>query len=294
MNDSVKEGLLAAYVRLMRPLVRILLRHGVSFAEFAEVIKRVYVSIAAEEFQVPRKRMSKARIAIVTGLTRKEVQRLAEIDDDDFTGAKSNLSRIGRVLLGWHTDPDYTGPYGVPLELPYDSPTGDSFTTLVQTYSGDMTPRAMLDELLRVGIVVQTDSGWYKVVRREYVPESLAPDFLERFGIQIRNFIQTLEHNMLKSAPGKGRFERTVVADNGLRKQDLPGLDAYVRERGQAVLEDLDNWMAQQKSPNREKGDVVVQTGIGIYHYVVREDDEPKSLKRLLEASKSQEELEDM
>lgn len=289
MSDSVKEGLLAAYARLMRPLVRILLRYGVSFAEFSEVLKRVYVSIAAEDFQVPGKKMSKARIAIVTGLTRKEVQRLAEIDDEDFTGSKSNLSRIGRVLLGWHTDPDYTGPYGVPLELPYDSPTGESFTTLVQTYSGDMTPRAMLEELLRVGIVVQTDGGWYKVVRREYVPESLAPDFLERFGIQIRNFIQTLEFNMLKSAPGKGRFERTVVADNGLRRRDLPGLDAYVRQRGQAVLEDIDNWIAQQKKPDEQKGEVVVQTGIGIYHYVVQEDDEPKSLKSLLEESKKHE-----
>jgi hypothetical protein len=282
MNDSVKQGLLAAYARLMRPLVRILLRHGVSFAEFSEVVKRVYVSIAAEEFQVPGRRMSKARIAIVTGLTRKDVQRLAEIDEEDFTGGQSNLSRIGRVLLGWHTDPDYTGPYGVPLELPYDGPTGESFTTLVQTYSGDMTPRAMLEELLRVGIVVQTDAGWYKVVRREYVPDSLAPDFLERFGIQIRNFIQTLEFNMLKSGPGKGRFERTVVADNGMRRMDLDGLDAYVRERGQAVLEDIDNWIAQQKTPSRASGDEVVQTGIGIYHYVVDEDDEPKALKTLL------------
>lgn len=290
MADSVKEGLLAAYARLMRPLVRILLRHGVSFAEFSEVIKRVYVSIAAEDFQVPEKRISKARIAIVTGLTRTEVQRLAEIEDEEFTGAKSNLSRIGRVLLGWHTDPDYTGPYGVPLELPFDSPTGESFTTLVQSYSQDITPRAMLEELLRVGIVVQTDAGWYKVVRREYVPESLAPDFLERFGIQIRNFIQTLEFNMLKSAPGKGRFERTVVADNGLRREDLAGLDAYVRERGQAVLEDIDNWIAQQKKPGDEGHDSIVQTGIGIYHYVVKEDDEPKSLKMLLEESNRLEE----
>ncbi|MEJ1996501.1 MAG: DUF6502 family protein [Limibacillus sp.] len=297
MTDSVKEGLLAAYARLMRPLVRILLRHGVSFAEFSEVIKRVYVTIAAEDFQVPGKKISKARIAIVTGLTRTEVQRLAEIDDEDFTGARSNLGRIGRVLLGWHTDPDYTGPYGVPLELPFDSPTGGSFTTLVEAYSGDMTPHAMLEELLRVGIVVQTDAGWYKVVRREYVPESLAPDFLERFGIQIRNFIQTLEFNMLKSAPGKGRFERTVIADNGLRREDLPGLDYYVRDRGQAVLEDIDNWIAQQRGPDNRRPDKeerngIVQTGIGIYHYVVKEDDEPKSLRMLLEESSGIEEKE--
>ena len=287
MSDSVKQGLLAAYSKLMRPLVRILLRNGVSFGEFSGVLKSTYVSIAAQEFEVPGRKMSKARIAIVTGLTRKEVQRLAEIDEGDFMVARSNLNRIGRVLHGWHTDPYYTGPYGLPLELPYDSPTEGSFTSLVQTYSGDMTPRAMLEELLRVGVVLQTETGWYKVVRREYVPETLAPDFLERLGEQIHNFVHTIEYNMKKSAPGRGRFERAVVADNGLREEDLPRLDAYVRERCQAVLEDIDNWMAKQKKPNPAAGDTVVNTGIGIYHYVVDENDEPKALKQVLQEERN-------
>jgi hypothetical protein len=175
MSDSVKTGLLAAYARLLRPLIRILLRHGVTYAELSEVVKTVYVSIAAHEFRVPGKKMSKARIAIVTGLTRKEVQRISE-SDKESSRPKTNLSRIGRVLSGWHTDPDYTGPYGMPLELRYDSevPGDATFLRLVQRYSGDMTPRAMLDELLRIGAVVETDQNWFKVLRREYVTHSCA------------------------------------------------------------------------------------------------------------------------
>ena len=159
MSDSVKRGLLAAYTKLLRPLVRILLRHGVTYAELSEVAKTVYVRMAAQEFKVPGKKMSKARIAIVTGLTRKEVQRLTELDQQSEMPIKSSLSRIGRVLSGWHTDPEFTGPYGMPLEIRYDSdvPNDSTFTRLVQRYSGDMTPRAMLDELLRVGAVVETD-----------------------------------------------------------------------------------------------------------------------------------------
>ncbi|MGB5738893.1 MAG: DUF6502 family protein, partial [Woeseia sp.] len=100
MSDSVKRGLLAAYSKLLRPLVRILLKQGVTYAEFSEVVKTVFVTIAAQEFRVPGKKMSKARIAIVTGLTRKEVQRLSLVDQDERFNLRTNLSRIGRVLSG--------------------------------------------------------------------------------------------------------------------------------------------------------------------------------------------------
>ena len=284
MSDSVKTGLLAAYAKLMRPLIRILLRHGVTYAELSEVVKTVYVSIAAHEFRVPGKKMSKARIAIVTGLTRKEVQRISEANNKDVSGPRTNLSRIGRVLSGWHTDPDFTGPYGMPLELRYDSdvPADATFTRLVQRYSGDMTPRAMLDELLRVGIVVETDQSWFKVLRREYVPYTLAPDFLETVGNGIHNFVHTIETNMRKAGPGQGRLERTVFPPTGLRAEDLPLFDKYVRQVGQKFLEDIDNWLTKLERPG--KNEEVIKTGVGIYHFVVQDEEyEGKNIKELLE-----------
>jgi len=284
MSNSVQAGLLAAYSKLMRPLIRILLRHGVTYAQFSEVVKTVYVSIAAQEFRVPGKKMSKARIAIVTGLTRKEVQRIAEKEDREAAEPKTNLSRIARVLMGWHTDPDFTGPYGMPLELRYDSnsPEDATFTRLVQRYSGDMTPRAMLDELLRVGTVVETDQNWFKVLRREYVPHSLAPDFLERVGKGVHNFVHTIEFNMQKSEKGKGKFERTVSRDGGLRAQDLPLFEEYIQTKCQALLEEMDNWLTKLEDP--KEGDEVIQTGVGIYHFVIEKDDyNVKKIKDLLE-----------
>jgi len=284
MSDPVKAGLLAAYSKLLRPLIRILLRHGITYAELSEVVKSVYVSIAANEFRVPGKKMSKARIAIVTGLTRKEVQRISENSTKELLAPKTNLSRIGRVLSGWHTDPDFTGPYGMPLEIRYDSdnPADATFTKLVQRYSGDMTPRAMLDELLRVGAVVETDQNWFKVLRREYVPHTLDPDFLERVGRGVHNFVHTIEMNMRKAGPGKGRFERTVRPDRGMRAEDLPLFDQYVRQKGQAFLEDIDNWLTKLEQPT--KADEVIQTGVGIYHFVVEDDEyEHKNIKEILE-----------
>jgi len=286
MSDSVKRGLLAAYSKLLRPLVRILLRHGVTYAEFSEVVKNVFVTIAAQEFRVPGKKMSKARIAIVTGLTRKEVQRISSVNQDERFNLKTNLSRIGRVLSGWHTDPDFTGPYGMPLEIRYDSdvPNDATFVRLVQQYSGDMTPRAMLDELLRVGAVIESDQNWFRAIRREYVPQTLAPDFLERVGRGVHDFIHTVEENIQKKSGEPGRFERTVRPAAGLRPEDLSIFDAYVREKCQALLEDIDNWLTKLDQPNTEKGERAIQTGVGIYHFVVKDEFEQKPLKELLES----------
>jgi hypothetical protein len=286
MTDSVKTGLLAAYAKLLRPLVRILLRHGITYAELSEVVKTVFVETAAQEFRVPGKKMSKARIAIVTGLTRKEVQRLFEIDAEGRYSTKTNMNRIGRVLSGWHTDPDFTGPYGMPLELRYDADNNSddaTFVRLVQRYSGDMTPRAMLDELLRVGAVVETDQNWFKVIRREYVPNLLAPDFLERVGSSIHNFVHTIETNMQKEAPGKGRFERSVWRPGGIKTADLGSFNLFVRERCQQLLDDIDNWLSKLEAPDEKKGDETVNTGVGIYHYVVHEENKDVQIKELLD-----------
>ena len=285
MSDSVKTGLLAAYAKLLRPLVRILLRHGVTYAEFSEVVKTSFVTIAAQEFRVPGKKMSKARIAIVTGLTRKEVQRLAAIDQKERFTLKTNLNRITRVLSGWHTDPEFTGPYGMPLEIRYDSeiPNDTTFVKLVQQYSGDMTPRAMLDELLRVGAVVETDQNWFKVLRREFVPDALAPDFLDRLGRGVHDFAHTIEENMQKKETKIGRFERYVAPELGLKASDLPDFDQYIRRKCQSLLEEINNWLSKKGTPNEERGDEVIHTGVGIYHYVVDADTEVKNIRELLE-----------
>ena len=76
MEEDLKQGLITAYRRLMRPLIRILIRNGVAYGEFAEIAKEVYIDVAASDFKVPHRKMSQARISILTGLTRKEKMSL--------------------------------------------------------------------------------------------------------------------------------------------------------------------------------------------------------------------------
>jgi hypothetical protein len=283
MSDSVKQTLLAAYRVLMGPLVRILLRQGISFAEFSEVAKAVYVEVALKDFKVSGRKATRTRIAVMTGLTRKEVKRVIDEAIKERYELKTSFNRLTRVLVGWHTDPDFTGPYGMPLELQYETatPGEPTFSELVKRHSGDMSPRSILDELIRVAAVRETDAGWYRVLRRDYIPEAQGVHNFERAGGVIRNFVNTIDFNMTKSAPGKGRFERQAVADDGIRRQDIPQFDQYLRERCQALLEEIDNWLTKLPKPDPNGGDEVVRTGVGVYHYMSEELDD-RSFKKLL------------
>ena len=271
MTDTVRTGLLAAFRFLMRPLIRILIRNGISHGEFAEYLKLVFVDVAEVDFALPDRDTSQSRVAILTGLSRKEVALQKEIlEGRTLPSHHGNLHRVTRVLQGWHTDADFTGPYGMPLELVMESSDKINFRELMRRYCPDMAPLAMADELLRVGVMEQTASGEFKVLTRAYVPESLHPDALERLGTVVRNFLNTVEYNMEREASAVSRFERVVVADNGLPEDLLGAFDSLLRLKGQQLLVELDNWLSSQESENVSKDPDrrMLKTGVGIYHYI--------------------------
>jgi len=279
---NVKQALLAAYRHLLTPLVRVLLRNGISYLEFAEVARQVFVDVAARDFTLPKRKISLSRIAIMTGLSRKEAARLAREGKNKKALISSIFNRVTRVLQGWYTDPDFTGPYGVPLDLQFDeSARKVSFSELVRRYSGDMPARAMLDELLRVGAArIEGESGLIRVLSRSYIPEKLDPENVRHFGSQVRCFVDTLDFNMRKAAPGRGRFERIVFADEGLIPEDVEEFDSFLRERGQQLLIELDDWLAARPRP--KEGEPSVHTGVGVYHYI-RSEEAERALAKMLE-----------
>ena len=117
-NDDASPGVLQrAIERLLRPLVRLLLRHAVPFAAFEQMAKRVYVDAALNDFAIPDRKPSASRVAVLTGLTRKEVQRLRSAPDEDGAGDLSErYNRATRVLTGWVRDDDFRDNKGAPRE----------------------------------------------------------------------------------------------------------------------------------------------------------------------------------
>jgi hypothetical protein len=273
--EDLRQQLGKAYRRLLHPLVRILIRHGVTAPEAGELLRQVYVEAAnGDEFQLPGRRLSDTRVAILTGLSRKEVRRLRDAADKPL--ASTNLSRVGRVIAGWNQDPEFTGPYGLPLAVRFDDdPASDapSFCELVRRYSGDMAPRAMLDELIRTGLAELDNEGRIRNTGRTYIPNQLDPAAIERLGLVVGRVADTLDFNNRRDVGSQKRFERVVATDVGLTEEQYEHFTVYLRQKCQQLLETLDDWLAMQEGrvgpPKRERlPKKKLVTGVGVYHFL--------------------------
>ena len=132
----------------------------------------------------------------------------------------------------------------------------------------------MLDELLRVGAVrIEKDTGLIRVLSRAYIPEKLASESVRHFGVTAKNFIDTLDVNLRKPGPGKGRFERRVVADGGMRQKDMTEFDQFVRDRGLQFLVEVDDWISARPKPQVTEEKVHAGLGMYIYFRGEKEDD---------------------
>jgi len=266
MGQDVKDHLRRALSLMFKPLIRLLIAQGVTHAEFSETAKEVYVEVALRHFEAEG-RVNKSRIAILTGLTRKEVKNVIDRAQTENLQEKT-YSRPERVLTGWYADPKYQGPYGIPLELPYES--GDSeqqtFVSLVRQYSGDMAPRQVLNQLVESGSVVEFE-GRYKAVRRIYKASTLSPALIKRLGEVGYRVFSTAAKNIDKQVEGSGYFDRMVFADDGCTDEQIKSFDDYIKPRGQEFMEEIDVWFSSRKDKVASDG-LQKETGIYMVHYV--------------------------
>ncbi|OGW49004.1 MAG: hypothetical protein A2V62_05890 [Nitrospirae bacterium RBG_19FT_COMBO_58_9] len=270
------KALSTATLRLLRPLVRILLRNNVSHRTFSELAKLVYVDVANAEFGVTGKKQTTSRIAILTGLTRKEAQRLLAQPPDTESVAEEEYHRASRVITGWVRDPDFGDGKGHPHPLRMEGSRA-SFSELVKRYSGDIPIRAMLDELLRTGAIKQLKDGRICLLSRGYIPQKGVVEKLRVLGTDTADLISTIDHNVNEN-PSKPRFQRKVMYDN-VPVEAAKEFQVLAAAHGQELLETLDRWLSHRDrdvNPS-SKGTGQVRVGLGVYQFEEDVDSKPGS-----------------
>jgi len=272
--ESLNKVLNAAVLRLLKPLVRILLRNGISFGQFAELGRRAYVEVARDEFQIPGKPQTTSRISTITGLTRKDVQRLSQISDEDGLAATAKFNRAARVIGAWISEPDYLDAQQQPCLLSFDGER-PSFMALAKEASGDITARTVLDELIHVGAVKELADGMLQLVVRAYVPAGDDEEKIKILGTDVADLVNTIDHN-LQAEPRQTYFQRKVCYDN-LPAELVDELRAVIAQKAQTALESMNEDMARCDRDRRPElqGSGRVRAGLGIFYFQdERKDDE--------------------
>lgn len=257
--------LATAVLRILRPLVRILLRNGVSFQTFMELVKHMYIDVAMQHLEIPGRRASVSRAAVLTGLTRKEVQRVMALPEPLDVDSTERYNRAARVVSGWVRDADFLASSGEPRPLAADEDNG--FAELVRRYGGDVPPRAVLDELLRVGAAERSRDGRIRLRARSYIPRTSDRDKIAILGTDVADLIATIDHNM-RRGQADPHFQRKVMYDN-VPVEVVPEFRAQSAGHAQVLLEQFDQWLSQHDRDVQPSvdGSGRMRVGIGIYYF---------------------------
>jgi hypothetical protein len=142
-----------------------------------------------------------------------------------------------------------------------------SFSELVKRFSGNVPPRAILDELIHVGAAERRKDGKIALLTRAYIPGNIDAHKLNILGTDVHHLIATIDHN-INPETSEPRFQRKVSFDN-LPDHVLPEFRKLYNKRSQDLLEDADQWLARHdRDINPEvKGVGRNRAGFGIFFF---------------------------
>lgn len=150
-------------LRVLQPLVRLLLRNGVTYTVFAAALKRVFLAAAQQELAGRGMASTDSAVSLLSGVHRRDVRNLTRGDSAARAAPPTPLGLAAQVVARWMNDAAYQDTENTQAASGGTralQKSGDnSFDTLVASVSRDVRPKAVLDELLRLGVVQDTPAG---------------------------------------------------------------------------------------------------------------------------------------
>lgn len=232
-----RESIVAAIRRVLRPLVRAMVAHGITYPFLADMLKSIFVETAASEFTLEGKRPTDSRLTLLTGVHRKDIRRLLrEPEPEPETPAGLTLGT--QIVARWLGDRNYSDELGQPLALPRTPSQGGehSFAALVEAVSKNVRPRSVLDELLRLGVVRVDADDYVHLVTSGFVPGKELDAKAFYFGEAMHDHLAAGTHNL--EDVGRPFLERSVYYDE-LSPEAVEAIRAQAEKLSMEVLKEI-------------------------------------------------------
>lgn len=263
--SEARPPIVAAIRYLLRPLVRLLLTNGVSFPVFCDHVRSIYVKVADEEFKLPAKPQTDSRISLLTGIHRREVNRLRNEQASEIN-LPQQASMSALLLTIWSGHPEYLDAQGRPIFLPRlaSNSAGPSFESMVQSVSKDFRARVVLDEWLRQGIVTLDRDDRVHLCADAFVTPQDMEEKIYYFGQNIHDHMAATVHNLTED--DSPFLERCVFYDK-LSADSIKELADYSRQAGMKALHAVNKRAAELQERDQGRQDTVYRTNFGVYNF---------------------------
>jgi len=190
--------------QLLIAAVRFALRHSIRLRELLELLKQALVENALEELRSHGSPATAARLSVMTGVHRKDVDRLI---NQSPAAELTESSLISRIIGQWRANPLFSDKIGRPRVLSLEN-SGKDFAELVRSVTTELNPSLVLAELERVGAVTRHRLG-LKLVAHVYVPNPQETNYYGMLAEDSRDLVACIEHNVSQDTTTKNLHIKT-------------------------------------------------------------------------------------
>ncbi len=266
------DAMLRPLNRLLRPLVRLLIRSGVTFPVLVDLLRTLYVDVASRDLLADKR--TDSRISLMTGVHRKEIRRLrsAQPGEDE---APAVVTLSSQIIARWLGTPEFTDTAGVSRALPrLAQPDGSaSFDRLVESVTTDLRPRAVLDDWISQGMVTLDKDDRVHLNAQAFIPQAGRDEQLFYFARNLHDHNAAAAANITVRGPAPF-FDRSVHYDR-LPLEAAAQLETAGRQAAQALLLDVNRralGLTEGEAGAPAAAGPTRRVNLGIYVYV---EDEP-------------------
>ena len=272
-SDPKFDALVDALGGVLRPLVGLLIENRITFPWLSGFLKTIFVDVANREFRIERKQQTDSRITLLTGVHRKDIRRLRTKNEYQLD-APDNVYLGAQLVAVWSGDKRFLDSRGKPRALnrvKRDS-RDLSFEDLVSSVSRDIGPRAVLDELLRLGVVDLTGTDKVRLRETAYVPSKGFEEKIFYLGANVHDHLAAARANVNSDDPPF--LERSVYYGQ-LSEESVGLLNAYCREESVKLLVKVNKKAQVLQQRDRKKKWQQFRMNFGVYFF--SEGDDPTS-----------------
>ncbi len=204
-----------AIAKVLRPLVRLAIKAGLKYADIDQLVREALFDEAQSQCN-DQDRRNGSKLSMMTGMHRKEVAlRLAAGTQTVTRNARAYARSAAQDVFTKWAYLSRLDPRRRSLPIADVSNRGVAFNKIARELVTDVHPRAVLDELLRLGLVVE-ENGRARMVAHAFTSKTSASDRVLFFADNARAFLSTCVENILDSRPNQ--LERAIWGEGmGLR-----------------------------------------------------------------------------
>jgi hypothetical protein len=265
------DGLLKLLWRLMRPLVRLAIKAGLTHPRLAEMLRQLYVQVATNDLLTDPKARTDSRVSLLTGVHRKELRRLREAAPAELEMPRT--TSLGNAIIArWLGEAPWIDDDGEPRPLPRTAAEGaPSFDLLVTKVTRDLRPRTVLEEWLSQGLVTLRPDGMIALNGDAFVPRPGQEAQLFYFARNLADHISAAVANV-SAIDGAPFVDRSVHYD-GLSAEAASRLRKYARDAAQRLLVQVNREALRLANEDVAPGTPTERVNLGVYLF--SENDEP-------------------